>query len=189
MRDQVAAETLQQVEGARRRTRSDLTAFWFPLVLFGALTLVSAPVAVLSNAATLGAYWAVAGPVGGIATGWYYWRREQRLGVEGPALPYVATAVAVLVGALLAGGIGAASGSELASGAGPNLVVAAGLLVFAWLDRSAAVAALGGGLAGLVVVMAAAGVDPEVLVIVLALAFGTPSVLIGLTSRRGARSR
>ena len=183
MQPQLAADTLQQVERVRRRTRSDLSSFWFPLVLFGALTLVGAAVVGLAGTRALGAYWALAGPAGSVVTGYYYWRRERRLGVEGPALPYVVTAVAMVVGALLAGGLGSASGSELAAASGPNLVVAAGLLMFSWLERSAALAALAGGLAALTLALAASGVAPRQVVLVLALAFGTAAIGTGLFYR------
>ena len=64
----------------------------------------------------------------------YFRRHERTIGLEGPAAPYVITTVAIIVGCFAVGGLG----GELVSAVGPSAVVAAGLVVFAWLDRSPA---------------------------------------------------
>jgi hypothetical protein len=126
MRPEEATRALREVNHLRRRTLSERRSTWFPLVLFG-------------DDRNVALYWAVAGPAGGIATGAYAYRRSLRTGVAVSPLPYLATAMAILVGASLAGAL--TTGSARATA--PYLVVALGYLVFAWLDRHpvAAVAA------------------------------------------------
>ena len=188
MKPDLAAETLEKIDGVRRQTRADLRAFWFPLVVFGSLTLGSAAVVPAAGGDAVGLYWAIAGPAGGVATGWYYYRHQQRTGVEGPAAPYVATGLAILVGALLAGGLGSASASELAAAVGPTMVVSAGYFVFARLERSVVLAALAAGLGALAVAVGLSGMDGEPATVVLALCSGAASLLIGLFYRLGAGS-
>ncbi len=60
----LAAETLQRVGDVRRRARSDLLAFWFPLVVFGCITLVSAAVVGFFGGEALAFYWPIAGTAG-----------------------------------------------------------------------------------------------------------------------------
>lgn len=183
MQDHLAAETLERVQGVRRAARSDLQAFWLPLMLFGALTTVSAAVVALAGPEALGAYWPVAGPAGGFLTGWYYYRRGQRMGLEGPAAPYVVTAVAILVAAMLAGALGSQSGSGTTAAVGPTMVVAAGYFVFAWLERSTILVALAAVLSFLALGVALSGMEAESGTIVLALASGIASLGTGLASR------
>ncbi|MDQ3569989.1 MAG: hypothetical protein M3396_05060 [Actinomycetota bacterium] len=182
MQDHLAAETLERLQGVRNAARSDLQAFWFPLVVFGGLTLVSAAVVVLVGPDALGAYWPVAGPVGGCLTGWYYYRRGHRMGLEGPAAPYVVTAVAILVGAMLAGALGSQWGSGMTAAVGPTMVVAAGYFVFAWLERSTILVALAAVLCFLALGVTISGMEAEAGTVVLALASGTASLGIGLAS-------
>jgi hypothetical protein len=180
----LAAETLEQVQEVRRSTRSDLRAFWFPLVVFGAVTIVSAAVVAAAGGEALAVYWPVAGTAGGILTGWYYGRREHQLGIEGSATPYIATAVAIMVGAMLAGVLGSQFGSGLAGAVGPSVVVAAGYFVFARLERSTTLAALAGIMLALAVGVAFSGMDADPATIVLGLTTGSASLLTGVFQRR-----
>ena len=65
MQAQEASEALQLIELLRSRTRSALRVVWFPLVVFGALFLLSAPLVWLARGPAVGAYWALAGAAGG----------------------------------------------------------------------------------------------------------------------------
>lgn len=189
MEQHLAAETLDRVQQLRRSARSDLRAFWFPLVVFGCITVLSAAVVAGTGAEALGVYWAVFGTAGGVLTGWHYSRREQLLGVKGPAAAYVATAIAILVGAMLAGVFGSQSGSGLAGAVGPSMVVAAGYLVFALLERSTALLALAGVMLALAVGVAFSGMDAEPATVVLSLTTGTASLLTGLSHRPSTSHR
>jgi hypothetical protein len=139
MRPEEATRALREVDDLRRRALSERRSTWFPLVLFGVLALGAAVACEAGDDRTIARYWMVAGPAGGIATGAYAYRRSLRTGVAASPLPYLATAMAILVGASLAGAL--TTGSARATA--PYLVVALGYLVFAWLDRHpvAAVAA------------------------------------------------
>ncbi len=183
MEYQLAAETVDRVQHVRRSARWDLRAFWFPLVLFGFITIVGGAVVAGAGSEALDLYWPVLGTVGGVLTGWYYHRREHVLGLKGPSAPDVATAVAMMVGAMLAGVLGSQYGSGLAGAVGPTMVVAAGYLVFARLERSAVLVALAAVMLALAVGVASRGMDPEPATVVLALTTGTASLLTGLAHR------
>ena len=86
----------------------------------------------------VGIYWAVAGLLGGTAVGVYYHSRELRLGLSTPATPYVLTAGALMVGAFVLPAITSGDLQQVVS----TFAVAAGYLVFAWLDRSRTLAGL-----------------------------------------------
>lgn len=183
MQQHVIAETLEEIHDVRRRVRSDLQAFWFPLVLFGTLTLVSAAVVARAGGEALAVYWPIAGAAGAVLTGWHYYHHERRTGLEGPAAPYILTAAAILFGTTLAGWLGSESGSELAPAVAPTLVVSAGYVVFAWLERSGALGVLASVLALLTIVVTLSGTEGEPAAVILALASGAASLGTGLACR------
>ncbi|MFI6782414.1 hypothetical protein [Micromonospora sp. NPDC050276] len=114
-------ELLASVTALQRRTRATRNAYWLPLLLFGLLMAVAAPLYVesveppalratpdnpaltglggdfLERSATLGWYW-LAALIGGylLSLWWYRWHGV-RVGVQTPARPYV---VAGIVGTL-----------------------------------------------------------------------------------------
>ncbi|WP_433314802.1 hypothetical protein ACQP0U_00510 [Micromonospora sp. CA-269861] len=119
-------ELLASVTALQRRTRAARNAYWLPLLLFGLLTAVAAPLYVesveplairagqdnpaltglggdfLERAAALGWYW-LAALIGGylLSLWWYRWHGV-RVGVETPARPYVvAGIVGTVVGLVL----------------------------------------------------------------------------------------
>jgi hypothetical protein len=174
-----AQDIVDEVERLRNATRSQLAALWWPLFLFGILSLASAAVIAGLGTDALGAYWTVAGPLGGIAVGLYYRNRERALGVESPSLPYILTGLGIFVGAMTAGVAGDALGSDLAAAAGPSLVVSAGYLVFALLERSPLLGAVAVALGVEAAWLWAAGGDPESIALVLASTYGTAFVATG----------
>jgi hypothetical protein len=114
------AALLREMKALRRRARATRHAYWFPLILFGALTCASAPFYIQPDASAtqvslsggpelpilggspgfltqryLGYYWLAALLVGLLATLlWYRWN-ARRVGLATPARGYVVT-VAVL---------------------------------------------------------------------------------------------
>lgn len=178
-----AEETLREVERLRHQTRTGLGAFWFPLVLFGALSLASAAVAPLAGGEALGVYWAIAGPLGGIAISAYYYRRERTIGVQRPAAPYVVTAVGIIVGTFVVSGIASTLGYAAAAAAAPAIVVSVGYVAFAWLERSGGLAAIAAVLAALAAILWASRLDADALAIVLALAYGAVWLATGVAYR------
>jgi hypothetical protein len=175
-----AVDVLRHVESVQREARTLLQAFWFPLVVFGAITVASAAVQWAWPGSAVGAFWAVAGPLGGIGVAWYYRTRGIRLGLSASPTPYVVTAVAILLGAFLLPMLTSGDLQEVVS----VFAVAAGYLAFAWIDRSPT-------LAGLAVFMA---VVPTLVLVgdldhpgaVTAALTGAALLATGLASRRSA---
>ena len=136
-----AVETLVELELVRTRVRADLAGLasvWFPLVIFGALTLVSAPVAALGGAA-LGLYWLVASPLGLVLV-WcrHYAGRSRRLGVARPGGHAIfAVGAGLAVCTFVAGALFAPTG--------PAYTLAAGYVVMGGFARSRVMVALGVG--------------------------------------------
>ena len=152
-----ARESLGYAAIIRRRARNDATAMWLPLLLFGTLTLAS--VVIARPASAFQSYWLIAGPVGGLLIGIYAYRQGRERGIEGPSVRYVVAAVELMLLALasawitawLVGGYDATWQTRF----GPAVVVAAGYLAFAWLERNIAVAGVAVALLVATVVMAA----------------------------------
>lgn len=174
---------LHDVERLRQRTRSHLQAIWFPLVVFGGLSMMSAAVAWRFGGPSLGVFWLAAAPAGSVVTAVFYRRREHRIGLEAPPAPYVVAAIGIILGAFLTGGLGGALGAAAVSAIGPPLCVSAGYLVFARLARSRGLAVVAGVLAVLTLTLAAAHVKPDRAAWVLALTYGTVFGLTGLVYR------
>ncbi len=134
-----ASRLLDEVSEVRSRTRCHLQSYWFPVTLFGALTLLSAPFTLIGDGSGVGWFWCVAGPLGGALVGVYYHRREQRLGVGSPALPYIITGAAMMVGAFILPIV--ITGPAQASVSSYSIAI--GYLVFGILERSKMLAAVG----------------------------------------------
>jgi hypothetical protein len=128
-----AEQLIGGVEEQRRRAHKALGAYWFPLVLFGGFGLVAAIALELGAHPAILALWIVAGPVGIVATSIYYGRRTHRIGLSAPPLPFIVTGILLGVGAGLTGWLGRDTPLGYA---GPLLVIGAGYLVFAWLQKS-----------------------------------------------------
>jgi len=176
----IAALSLRGVAVARAKVRSDLSGLWFPLILFGAITLGSVPAVLLAPGEIIGAYWTVLGIVGGVATGVFYQRRERSLGVSAVGWPYIATALAIMCGALLTGWYGGLMVLPALSFFGPVVVVALGYLVFAWLERAVPLAAMALGLLGATAAVWLSGIDPRSAGLVLAVLYGATFVVTGV---------
>ena len=178
-----ARDLLDEIERRRRRTRADLGGLWFPLVLFGGITLVSAVVAWGFGPERLGLFWLVTGPAAAVVTSMYYWRHELRVGVESHATPYVMTGAGILAGCFFLGWLGDALGAHTLSSVGPALVVSAGYVVFARLQRAVGLAVVALGLAVVAAALPATGVEPGRAAVILALAYGSVFVATGLAYR------
>jgi hypothetical protein len=155
-----AAEALDDLARLRRRTRRSLGAPWFPLVCFGALTVVSAPLVAVAGTAALLPLWLMAGVAGMLLTRRHYRDRARQRGVTGRGRRVWAVAVGMFLGCMTAGVtadmISGAPGGVLA----PILVVLAGYLVLGWMQRDpVASLALAPG-AALAAAFALAGLAP-----------------------------
>ena len=183
MQAQEASEALQFIERLQRRTRATLRVVWFPLVVFGALFLAGAPLVWLTSGPAVGAYWAVAGTAGGVMVGRYYQGRERELGLEGPWVPYFITGLGIMAGCFAAVALGKAVDSEMTVAVGPCVVVSAGYVVFAVLDRSAALGGVAVALAAVSLGLAASGLEPRQVGATLAVIYGGAFLATGLVYR------
>lgn len=127
-----ARAALEQVDRLRSDARANLRAFWFPLVLFGALTVLSALPAANGDGTGVAIFWAFAGPLGGVAVGIHAYRHEQQVGLSRPPAPFIVTAVALLIAAFALPAVTSGRVQEVVSA----FAVAGAYLVFARLDRS-----------------------------------------------------
>lgn len=174
----VIARTLEEIDTLRGNTRRNLQSFWFPLVLFGTITLLSSPLFEVGDGTAVGLLWAVAGPAGGIATGIYYARRESEVGISRPAAPYVAVAVGIMAGAFLLPQLTSGDLQQVSS----NFAVAAGYLCFALLERDVRVAGIAAVIAAVPLAMLA--VAPDSAGLVTALVTGSVLLASGVAFRR-----
>lgn len=179
-----AGDLLDEVARVRHATRTTLRGLWFPLVLFGALSCVSAVVSWGFGGASLGVYWAVAAPLGSAVTGVFYHRQERRVGLEVPPGRWMFGVVVILVGAFATGALGGALGAERVSAAGPPLFVSLGYLIFARIERSAPLAIIAAALGGLTVAVAVSGVSADTVASVLAAAYGVVFLTTGIVLQR-----
>lgn len=179
MEQREALTLLGEVERVRRRTRAEIGALWFPLVVFGALSLFSAPL----NEVELAIYWAVAAPIGVVLVSFFYYRRERSLGVESRLLPTAVAIGVIIVGTAVTGSLGGILGFEMVSAVGPSLAVSAGLLMFARIEHSPPLAGVALGMAALAVALAAMGAAPDMVASLLAATGGAAAVLLGLGYR------
>lgn len=180
MEARVARDLIGDVERARRRSRARASTMWFPLMLFGTLSAVSAGVVVIHGGDALGPYWSVVGPAGGIATAAHAAWRGRRVGVETRWGPYVAVGAMILAGTFAMGAGGALAGRPMMSAVGPPLVVSVGYLFFAHLEGSRLLGALALVLAALAVVLPLAGAGPEPTAATLAAVHGAVFAATGL---------
>lgn len=169
------ASLLTELRQLRRSARSARHAYWFPLVLFGGLTLAAIPfyltpasefgVSLVSAAPGpklpilggdppllvqdyLGYYW-LAALLGGLAlTLWWYRRHARRIGLRTPARGYLITVSALTIVALVLPFLSRLSpfhflyvvmpGDLIIRGTFPFVIIAIGLCVLAWAERSRA---------------------------------------------------
>jgi hypothetical protein len=116
-------ELLTELAALRRRARATRHAYWFPLVLFGLLTVGAVPFYLVTAGQLLGRsvsligtstimlgggpmaaggfyiawYWAVALVVGYLLTLLWYRRHARRVGIQTPARGYLITGIALTV--------------------------------------------------------------------------------------------
>jgi len=127
-------ELLGELSRLRRRARRSLVLPWFPLVCFGAVTVLGAGIIAATATSGLLIVWVTAGVAGLYATRRFYAARGTRLGVSPP----VRTRHAALglfslcfVATLLAGWWGGQAAALMA----PILTVLLGYAVLGWLNR------------------------------------------------------
>lgn len=120
----------------RSRARRSLGVPWYPMVCFGTLTMLSAPLVAAWGLGVMGPVWLVGGTAGMLLTRRHYRRRALDSGVTGRGRRAWAIAVSMFVLCLLAGFAAGGLSGRQAGVIAPIVVVAAGYLTFGWLQRS-----------------------------------------------------
>jgi hypothetical protein len=177
------ADTLMELKELRQRTRSRLDDYWFPLVVFGALSIASAPFSWLLDGAAMGLFWLVAAPAGSVAVSVHCRRRELSLGLGADARPYLLTASGIFVVAMAAVTLGGAFDREMLAAVGPPLAVSAGYLIFGHLVRSHVVTTLALGLAGMTILLELSDLSQAQAGSFGALVYGVCWLLLGVCTR------
>lgn len=132
------AGTLDALDLARERTRSVLDRGWFAFVVWGVVVLVSAPVQLWLADAAIGAYWIVAAFGAAVVTSRWFIRQSVADGIEPRHRTlYIVVLFSIMIGCFATGAAG--DGGTLTA-VGPPLILSAGLLVLALVDRDPAVA-------------------------------------------------
>ncbi|HEX9065190.1 MAG TPA: hypothetical protein VF843_08780 [Streptosporangiaceae bacterium] len=175
-----AANLLDEVSRLRRQTRTRRHAYWLPLLLFGLLTFLSVPFYVQPTPSRIAAGHTVTSPVpylpgfGGLArSGWqgylavywlvaiaagfavtYLWyrRRGRRVGLWTPARGFLITGAVISLLVLILPLTGLVPGDLVIRGTFPFMIIAAGLAVLAWAERSRALTAIAVLYAGIALV-------------------------------------
>jgi hypothetical protein len=173
-----ASLTLAEIDRATARTRAALRSIWYPLVVYGALTLATGALDGFASA-TVAAVFLLVGLVAAvIAVNRYYAGR----GVDaGGGRAYLRLLVAYVVGSIVAGGIAANLGGEGAALVAQAIVFLAFYLALARLAHSVLLAAIGVGFLVLCGTLALAGPAHEVAIAQFVL--GAALVVSGLYAR------
>jgi hypothetical protein len=165
-----ASEARDLLAAARthgRRARADVRGEWFPLLLFGFLTLLGAPLyaqQLFNGFPWADLYWIVAGSAGYVAVARFYRRREAERGIGSSLAPYVWVGLGLffftfgLVSPILSliPHVGApayaaavrflprfANGIWLIPGFAPIVAIGVGMLPLAWVERRPSLAVFG----------------------------------------------
>jgi len=175
-----AASTLTEVERLRGDTRAALAGSWYPFLLYGLASLLSAPLTLIWDGGAVGIYWAIAAPLAYWLTARHYRDHEREIGAEdryGHA--YAAIGAGIIVVAFLTGVLGQ---GDLLSFVGPGFGVALGLAAIAGLRMSLLIA-VAAGLDG-ALVLAVTLVEPGAPGIWVAGGQGLVGIAAGLIARR-----
>jgi hypothetical protein len=179
-----AAAVLDELDRLRRATRRSARAPWYPLVYFGLVTTISAPVVAVAGVSSLAPLWVVAGVAGLLLMRRYQERRSRARGLTGRRLGAWAIGLTMFVGAVAAGvAVGRTTGPD-GGVLAPIVVVVVGYLALGCLRRDPLPSlALAPG-AGLAAAFALAGLDPWLV----ELTFGVGMTAAGLGLRRAVVS-
>jgi hypothetical protein len=96
-----AQALLRDAERLRRRARGDRHASSVPLLIFGGLTVISAPLTLPRLFPWGDVFWMLAGPAGFLVTGWWYRRQQTRSGIGEGRGSWTVAGVSILLGLAL----------------------------------------------------------------------------------------
>jgi hypothetical protein len=169
---------LEEVERLQAHTRRSLGAPWFPLVLFGGLTMLSALFVSVSGPGVLVIFWPIAGALAMAAIHGHYRRRGRARGLSGPKRQWWLGAglFAASLGGALVGGRVAGTAAALVV---PIAATFAAYVLFGWLQHNPVLPAAVAVAAGIAAGLALAGGEPWVVEV----AFGAGLMGAGIVVR------
>lgn len=180
-----AVQALDRVYSARAATRGQLRSYSYPLIVFGALTMLSTPFFSIWEGAGVAAFWLVAAPAGALVVARQQRAREITIGAGRASRSYAVTATALVLACFGLGMIGSVTDQVDVSRFGPPLAISIAYLVFSRLERSVALAALASVAAALTIVLAVT--DVEHAVQILTLTYGASFLTLGVITRSNSQ--
>ena len=136
--DHEAWRTVEYLDSVTAATRSRLSLFWFPMAVFGLISIGAAVCAVVLGNGALGLFWFATGFPASLLTFRWYQNAEEAQGLVTSAAGHLLVVAVLSLGTF---------GLPLVVSGDPAWALAlwtgAGYLAFAWLERSQAVAAVG----------------------------------------------
>ena len=158
---------------------------WVALVLLGSLSVASLSLTDATSPTAL--FWVFAGPLGAGAIALYAYRRNRSGGLDSSPGGYVAIAVGLLILSYAVGKIGYTFELPAVARGGPALIVAAGYLVLAWVERSWLVASVSLALIAVTVAIIGFELSPQQSKALMYGLYGVTLVAVGFNLRVGRR--
>jgi hypothetical protein len=131
-------DALRRLEGLRRQTRAHVSAFWFPLLVFGGGMVAAGGGGLLTDGSMLGDFEMAVCVAGMPPVAIWFRRRGVRIGMRRRRWHYLSLATAITAGCAVIDSLVRTRPEDAA----PWLVVSVGYLVFAWWERSVPVIAI-----------------------------------------------
>ena len=179
-----ARETLAFSEQARRRARDDMRRPWVALVLLASLSVASLSL-VNAAASPAGLFWVLAGPLGAGVIALYAYRRNRASGIDSSPVAYVAITLGLLILSYAVGTFAFAFHIPALGRFGPALVVAAGYLLVARIERSWMVAGVALALVAVTVAVIAFDLSSQQSDALLFGLYGVTFLAVGFSMRVG----
>lgn len=157
---QATLNELARLDDAARHPR---TQVWFPLLAFGLIDAVGAPLAWIIGRGHLGSYFLPMSVIGGIACVWHYRHTGRTTGLQAPALAWLAVILGAAVTAAACSGIGRDRDLDVLNLAGPAVsFMAAYAILGVWARSTTMLLVVAGIGATAVIVLAFARGDTAI---------------------------
>jgi hypothetical protein len=177
-----ARESLAFSSYARKRAREDMARPWLALVLLGSLSVATLSLTDAATAPT-GLFWVFAGPLGAGAIALYASRRNRSSGIDSSPLAYVAITLGLIILSYAVAKIAFLFGIPVFGRGGPALIVAAGYLALAWIERSWIVATVSLALVAVTVAIIGLDLSPQASKALMFALYGVALLAVGFNMR------
>lgn len=179
-----ARENLAFSEQARKRARDDIGRPWVALVVLASLSVASLSLAADASAPT-SLFWVIAGPMGAGVIALYSYRRNRAGGIDSSPVAYVAITLGLLILSYAVGTFAFALHVPALGRVGPALVVAAGYLLLARIERSWMVATVAIALVAVAVAVVGFDLSSQQSKALLFVLYGVTFLTVGFSMRVG----